>query len=104
MKFLQPSTSRWEILRSRIREIWCIVIIRFSILIILAKDKSVHNVVTDEKLLWADGVSYNVSDGYMYVSAAQVHLGAAFNNGKNLAKTPFYIFRFKPISKGVPFR
>jgi sugar lactone lactonase YvrE len=75
-----------------------------SVAVILAKDKSVHNVVTDEKLLWADGVSYNVSDGYMYVSAAQVHLGAAFNNGKSIARAPFYIFRFKPLSKGVPFR
>lgn len=71
---------------------------------ILAKDKSVHNIFTDEKLLWADGVSYNVADRYMYVSAAQVHFGAAFNNGKSLAKAPFYIFRFKPLSKGVPFR
>jgi Gluconolactonase len=75
-----------------------------SVAVILAKDKSVHNIVTDENLLWPDGVSYNQVDGYMYVSAAQVHLGAVFNNGKNLATAPFYIFRFKPIAKGVPFR
>lgn len=75
-----------------------------SVAVILAKDKSVHNIVTDEKLLWADGVSYNVKDGYMYVSAAQVHLGAVFNNGKNLATAPFYIFRFRPLVKSAPFR
>lgn len=75
-----------------------------SVVVILAKDKSIHPIVTDEKLLWPDGVSYNVTDGYMYVSAAQVHLGAVFNNGQNLAKAPFYIFRFKPLVKGVPFR
>lgn len=75
-----------------------------SVAVILAKDKSVHNIITDEKLLWADGVSYNNKDGYMYVSAAQVHLGAVFNNGKSLAKAPFYIFRFKPLANGVPFR
>ncbi|OXA94122.1 hypothetical protein B0A66_05355 [Flavobacterium hercynium] len=75
-----------------------------SVAVVLAKDKSVHNLITDEKLLWADGVSYNVVDGYMYVSAAQVHLGAVFNDGKNLATAPFYIFRFKPVAKGVPFR
>lgn len=75
-----------------------------SVAVILAKDKSTHNIVTDEKLLWADGVSYNAVDGYMYVSAAQVHLGSVFNNGKNLATAPFYIFRFKPIAKGVPYR
>lgn len=47
---------------------------------------------------------YNHADGYMYVSAAQVHLGAVFNSGKNLAKPPYYIFRFKPVAKGVDFR
>lgn len=75
-----------------------------SVAVVLAKDKSIHNIVTDEKLLWPDGVSYNKVDGYMYVSAAQVHLGAVFNNGENLAKAPFYIFRFKPLAKGVQFR
>lgn len=75
-----------------------------SVDVILAKDKSVHKIVSDKKLLWPDGVSYNTVDGYMYVSAAQVHLGAVFNGGKNLATSPFYIFRFKPLSKGVPFR
>lgn len=75
-----------------------------SVAMISATDRSVKTVVQDERLLWADGVSYNHTDGYMYVSAAQVHLGAVFNNGKNLAKPPYYIFRFKPIAKGVPFR
>lgn len=52
----------------------------------------------------ADGVSYNHVDGYMYVSAAQVNRGAAFNNGKSIATQPFYIFRFKPLVEGVSFR
>ncbi|PKK36728.1 hypothetical protein BWI96_10130 [Siphonobacter sp. SORGH_AS_0500] len=75
-----------------------------SVAVILARDKSIHPILTDEKLLWPDGISYNTADGYMYVSAAQVHLGAIFNKGKNLAKVPFYIFRFKPIAKGVAYR
>jgi Major royal jelly protein. len=75
-----------------------------SVAVILSKDRSVHHIFTDEKLLWPDGISYNTCDGYMYVSAAQVHLGAIFNNGENRAKAPFYIFRFKPLKKGVPFR
>ena len=75
-----------------------------SVAVVLSKDKSIHYILSDEKLLWADGVSYNVSDGFMYVSAAQVHLGTAFNNWVNKAKAPFYIFRFKPLAKGVPFR
>lgn len=75
-----------------------------SVAMISAQDRSVKAVFQDERLLWADGVSYNHADGYMYVSAAQVHLGAVFNSGKNLAKPPYYIFRFKPIAKGVDFR
>lgn len=75
-----------------------------NVTIIYAKDRSVKTFAYDERLLWADGVSYNHADGYMYVSAAQVHLGAIFNNGKNLAKPPYYIFRFKPEVKGVDFR
>lgn len=75
-----------------------------SVAIILAKDRSLHTLTTHENLIWPDGVSYNVVDGYMYVSAAQVNLGAVFNNGVNKSKPPFYIFRFKPITNGVPFR
>lgn len=75
-----------------------------SVAMISAQDRSVKTLVQDERLLWADGVSYSHTDGYMYVSAAQVHLGAVFNNGKNLAKPPYYIFRFKPVAKGVDFR
>ena len=75
-----------------------------AIIVILAKDKSIQNIGNDEKLLWPDGISYNVSDGYMYVSAAQIHLYPMFNEGKNLVKAPFYIFRFKPLTTGVPYR
>ncbi|BAV06930.1 hypothetical protein FLA_2950 [Filimonas lacunae] len=75
-----------------------------SVTVILAKDRSVHELVADDNLLWPDGVSYNAVDGYMYVSAAQVHLGAVFNNGQNKAKAPFYIYRFHPLAAGVPFK
>lgn len=75
-----------------------------SVSVILAEDRNVQKIITDKNLKWPDGVSYNHVDGYMYVSAAQVHLGAIFNNGQNLAKAPYYIFRFKPLAPGVPFR
>ncbi len=75
-----------------------------SISVVLAKDRSVHDFTADKRMLWPDGVSYNAADGFMYVSAAQVHLGGAFNNGDNKAKAPYYIFRFKPLAAGVPFR
>lgn len=72
-----------------------------SISVILAKDRSTHKLMDDQRMAWPDGVSFNAVDGYMYVSAAQVHLGAAFNNGTNKAKAPYYIFRFKPLVKGL---
>lgn len=72
--------------------------------IVLSKDRSIHQLIKDKDLLWPDGVSYNAADGYMYVSAAQVHLGAVFNDGVSKAKPPFYIYRFKPLVSGVPFR
>lgn len=75
-----------------------------SIAVILAKDRSVHQLITDKNMLWPDGVSYNERDGYMYVSAAQVNLGSVFNNGVDKSTHPFYIFRFKPLTKGVPYR
>lgn len=75
-----------------------------SVDVVLAKDRSVHRLVADENLLWPDGVSYNAVDGYIYVSSAQVHLGAVFHDGKDQSKAPYYIFRFKPLAEGVPFR
>jgi sugar lactone lactonase YvrE len=75
-----------------------------SVAVILAKDRSVHQLVADKNMLWPDGVSYNDKDGYMYVSAAQVHLGKVFNNNIDKSKQPFYIFRFKPLAKGISYR
>ncbi|MCG9791882.1 major royal jelly family protein [Flavobacterium algicola] len=75
-----------------------------SVSVVLAVDKTVRTIVQDKNMVWPDGVSYNHVDGYMYVSAAQVNKGAVFNNGKDLATKPFYIFRFKPLYKGVPYR
>lgn len=75
-----------------------------SVAVILAKDKSVHTITSHKDLIWPDGISYNKVDGYMYVSAAQVNLGAVFNEGNNKATAPYSIFRFKPIVAGVPYR
>ncbi|MDQ8191882.1 L-dopachrome tautomerase-related protein [Roseibacillus persicicus] len=75
-----------------------------SVTVILAKDRSVHTLFQDENLVWPDGVNFNEVDGHMYVSAAQVNLGAPFNNGISAAKQPFRIYRFRPLAIGVPHR
>ncbi|APZ92642.1 hypothetical protein [Fuerstiella marisgermanici] len=55
---------------------------------------------SDHRMLWPDGISYN-HDGYMYISATQVHLGALLNGGTDKTSKPFYIFRFKPKAPGI---
>lgn len=75
-----------------------------SVAVVLSNDKSVKTMTADKNMVWPDGVSYNHVDGYMYVSAAQVNKGAVFNDGKDQSTKPFYIFRFKPLVKGVSFR
>ena len=75
-----------------------------SVAVVSANDKMVKTMVQHKNMVWPDGVSYNHVDGYMYVSAAQVNKGAIFNDGKDQSTKPFYIFRFKPIVKGVSFR
>lgn len=75
-----------------------------SAAVILAKDRSTQTMISHKNLVWPDGVSYNHVDGYMYVSAAQVNLGAVFNEGVDKSTKPFYIFRFKPLVAGIPFR
>jgi len=59
--------------------------------------------VTDPRLLWPDTLSLS-SDGYLYVTANQLHRQAQFNNGKDLRKKPYYLFRTKvdgtPVTLG----
>lgn len=39
-------------------------------------------------------------DGFLYVSAAQLHLAAPFTGGKGENKPPYLIFRLKPLARG----
>lgn len=71
-----------------------------SIAVIPAENKIPYRYATHPDLIWPDGASYN-SDGYMYVPATQLPLGAAFNNGVDKTTKPYRIFRFKPIAKGI---
>lgn len=71
-----------------------------SIGIVSASDKQYTKLASDDRMLWPDGISFN-HDGFMYVSAAQVHLGAPFNGGTDKTSKPFFIFRFKPLASGL---
>lgn len=68
--------------------------------VIPSADKKSYHYAVEDRMVWPDGVSYN-KDGYMYVSAAQLPLGEVFNDGVDKTTKPFYIFRFKPVAKGI---
>lgn len=68
--------------------------------IVPADTKKQKIYLQDNQLVWPDGIAYN-RDGYMYTSAAQLTLAKIFNNGKDRTSKPFYIFRFKPLKKGI---
>jgi len=62
--------------------------------------------VTDPKMIWPDGVSYN-SDGYMYSGAAQLIQTGTFQSNATPAGTannapPYRIYRFRPEAAGTP--
>ncbi|MCC9658531.1 major royal jelly family protein [Rhodopirellula sp. JC737] len=71
-----------------------------SIGVVSASDRRYTQLAFDDRMQWPDGISFN-HDGFMYVSAAQVHLGASFNGGKDKTSKPFFIFRFKPLASGL---
>ncbi len=55
--------------------------------------------LSDPDMVWPDGITAS-ADGYMYVSASGVSAAAMFHGGKAENKTPYPIYRFKPIAAG----
>jgi sugar lactone lactonase YvrE len=59
--------------------------------------------VHDPRLLWPDTLSL-ASDGYLYVTANQLHRQARFHNGRDMRRKPYALFRIKVNSKPVLLR
>lgn len=59
--------------------------------------------VHDPRLLWPDTLSL-ASDGYLYVTANQLHRQARFHNGSDMRKKPYTLFRIKVNAKPVFLR
>lgn len=77
-----------------------------SVGIIPADTKVYKRYVTDDKLIWPDGVSYN-ADGYMYSGAAQLIQTGVFQSNATPRGTannapPYRIYRFRPDAAGTP--
>ncbi len=66
---------------------------------VITTDKKYHVIATDPDMVWPDGISSG-PDGYMYVSASQVSAAAMFHDGTAQNKTPYLIYRFKPLAPG----
>jgi sugar lactone lactonase YvrE len=60
-------------------------------------DGTVETVAHDPLLLWPDTMS--VADGYLYVTANQLHRQAKYQGGKDLREKPYHLFRV-PIDAG----
>lgn len=70
---------------------------------VITTDRKYHTIASDPDLVWPDGISYS-PDGYMYVSASQVSAAAMFHDGNAQNKTPYLIYRFKPLATGYVSR
>jgi sugar lactone lactonase YvrE len=62
-----------------------------------------ETIVHDSSLLWPDTLSL-ASDGYLYVTANQLHRQARFHNGRDMRKKPYTLFRIKVNTKPVLLR
>ncbi len=59
-----------------------------------------ETIVYDSRLLWPDTLSL-ASDGYLYVTANQLHRQARFHNGRDMRRKPYTLFRIKVNAKPV---
>ncbi|MEJ3404743.1 L-dopachrome tautomerase-related protein [Rathayibacter sp. YIM 133350] len=57
-----------------------------------------QTLVHDERMLWPDTMSI-ATDGYLYVTANQLHRQAKYQDGEDLRRYPYYLFRV-PIDSG----
>ncbi|MCT2584621.1 major royal jelly family protein [Actinophytocola gossypii] len=60
-------------------------------------DGTFETVAHDRQLLWPDTLS--VADGYLYVTANQLHRQATYQGGRDLRDKPYHLFRV-PIDAG----
>ena len=62
-----------------------------------------ETVTHDPRLLWPDTLSL-ATNGYLYVTANQLHRQARFHNGHDLRRKPYTLFRIRIDAKPVLLR
>ena len=62
-----------------------------------------ETVVHDSRLLWPDTLSL-ATDGYLYITANQLHRQARFHKGRDLRRRPYILFRVRIDTQPVLLR
>src|SRR5918995_3594533 len=62
-----------------------------------------ETIAYDPHLLWPDTLSL-ASDGYLYITANQLHRQARYHNGRDMRRKPYTLFRIKVNVKPVLLR
>ena len=57
-------------------------------------NRELKTLVQDNRLLWPDSFGIG-TDGYLYVTAAQIHRTKRYNNGEDKVDYPFRLYRVK---------
>ncbi|UHG89305.1 major royal jelly family protein [Spirosoma oryzicola] len=60
----------------------------------LTPDRKLETLVRDSRLLWPDSFGIG-SDGYLYLTAAQIHRTKRYNDGEDKVDYPFRLYRMK---------
>lgn len=63
-------------------------------------DREWETLIHDPRLLWPDTLSL-ATDGYLYVTANQLHRQARYHNGRDLRRKPYTLFRVRVDAQPV---
>ena len=63
-------------------------------------DREWETLIHDPRLLWPDTLSL-ATDGYLYVTANQLHRQARYHNGRDLCRKPYTLFRVRVDAQPV---
>ncbi len=66
----------------------------------ITPDGTIETILHDPRLLWPDTMSL-ADDGYLYVTANQLHRQPSMQNGKDLRVRPYALFRMQVNAKPV---
>jgi sugar lactone lactonase YvrE len=69
----------------------------------IAPDGKITTIVHDPRLLWPDTMSL-ADDGYLYVTANQLHRQPTMHDGQDLRHKPYVLFRIKTDSHRISLK